>query len=116
MIAIKGMEMPEACCDCPCISQSGLHCDAIEYGAKKFSFNYGRPKWCPLIEIKDLDSGYVCKTETNEYYCGYNRFDKQLRMAKIYHSLKYAQEAKETMEERTNHKINIIKIKMREAE
>lgn len=36
------------------------------------------------------DNGYVIKdTNTNEYFCGMNSWDKQLRKAQIYHSVKY---------------------------
>lgn len=37
------------------------------------------------------DSGYVIRDEiTLEYYCGMNKWDKQLRKAQIYHSIKWA--------------------------
>jgi hypothetical protein len=29
---------------------------------------------------------------TNEYFCGYNKWNKQLRKARLYHSWKYAKE------------------------
>lgn len=33
------------------------------------------------------DGGYVIYSiKTDEYYCGLNKFNKQLRQAKIYHS------------------------------
>lgn len=38
------------------------------------------------------DFGYVVKDiNTNEYYCGMNKWDIQLRKAQIYHSIKYAE-------------------------
>ena len=36
---------------------------------------------------------YVIKFNNGLYWCGYNTADKQLRKAKIYTSVKYAQEA-----------------------
>lgn len=37
------------------------------------------------------DTGIVIKDmKTNEYYAGFNNWDKQLRKAKIYHSKRYA--------------------------
>ena len=37
------------------------------------------------------DNGFVIKNiETNEYYIGFGKWDKQLRKAKIYHSIQYA--------------------------
>lgn len=40
------------------------------------------------------DSGFVIYDEdVNEYFCGLNMWDKQLRKAKIYHSKNYAQQA-----------------------
>lgn len=35
---------------------------------------------------------YVIRTSNGLFWCGYKYFDKQLRKAKIYHSLKFAQE------------------------
>lgn len=38
-----------------------------------------------------IDKGYVVKDSiTKEYYCGMNKWDKQLRKATIYHSIRYA--------------------------
>ena len=38
----------------------------------------------------ELDGGYVLRDKnTAEYFCGLNQWDKQLRKAKIYHSVKY---------------------------
>ena len=36
---------------------------------------------------------YVVKFNNGLYWCGYNTADKQIRKAKIYTSVKYAQEA-----------------------
>lgn len=39
----------------------------------------------------EIDGGYVIRDEnTMEYFCGLNKWDKQLRKAQIYHSIKYA--------------------------
>lgn len=43
------------------------------------------------------DGGYaVYNIKTDEYYCGLNKFNKQLRQAKIYHSKKWADDVIET--------------------
>ena len=40
-----------------------------------------------------IDSGYGVKDiDTNEYFCGMNKWDKQLRKAVIYHSVRYAEQ------------------------
>ena len=47
-------------------------------------------------EIKTEDSGLVVfRLDTQEYFCGLNKFDRQLRKAKIYHSKKWADAAVE---------------------
>ena len=38
---------------------------------------------------------YVLQTDNGMFYCGYKCFDKQLRKAKIYHSLKYINDISE---------------------
>lgn len=41
----------------------------------------------------DADKGFVVKdSQSNEYFCGMNIWDKQLRKAKIYHWERYAKE------------------------
>jgi len=62
------------------------------------------------------DFGYVLKTENDEYYCGFNQFNEQLRMAKIYHSKKYAEESRQTMENRTGYAITLRCIEIMEVE
>jgi len=43
--------------------------------------------------VQTQDSGWVILDKRCEvYYCGYKKWDKQLRKAKIYHSTKYANE------------------------
>lgn len=52
MIAIKGMEMPSNCCECPMMNGDGDYCEAAGYVL--FGTELGkRPDWCPLIEIPD---------------------------------------------------------------
>lgn len=65
-----------------------------------------------------IDSGYVIKTTTGAYYCGYSYIDKQLRKAKIYHSLQYAQAAIKSLKESTkfrNFEFIIVKVEVREV-
>lgn len=57
------------------------------------------------------DSGLVIKDEKDNYYCGLNKWDKQLRKAKIYHSERYA---KEYMD-RCDRECHLQKIVIREA-
>lgn len=38
----------------------------------------------------EIDGGFVVRdSQTLEYYCGNNKWDKQLRKAQIYHSVKW---------------------------
>lgn len=41
------------------------------------------------------DSAYAIKDKNGFYYIGYNQWDKQLRKAKLYHSIFYANQIKE---------------------
>lgn len=50
---------------------------------------------------------YVIQLNTGEYYCGYKHFDKQLRKAKIYHSLKFAQDI---VDEYTDYKPEVLEV------
>lgn len=44
--------------------------------------------------MKYSDSGIVVfRSDTKQYYCGLNTWDKQLRKAKIYHQKRWAEEA-----------------------
>ena len=65
------------------------------------------------------DSGYILKNENDIYYCGLNIFDKQLRKAKIYHSLCYAEEAIENIKKRNPEYRDavwrIVKVEIREV-
>ena len=62
------------------------------------------------------DGGYVLKTEEGLYYCGMNIFDKQLRMAKIYHSKRYAEDAKEIMEKRKGWHVSFVRVEITEKD
>ena len=65
-----------------------------------------------------IDSGYVIKTTTGAYYCGYSNIDKQLRKAKIYHSLQYAQAAMKSLKESVqfrNFEFILVKVKVLEV-
>lgn len=42
------------------------------------------------------DRGFAVKDKkTDEYFIGYNKWDKQLRKAKLYHSYNYAKETRD---------------------
>ena len=59
----------------------------------------------------EIDGGYVVRDEnTLEYFCGLNQWDKQLRKAKIYHSVKYTNEV---ILKYTNRKLNVHRVIMR---
>jgi hypothetical protein len=65
-----------------------------------------------------IDGGYVIKTTTGAYYCGYNNIDGQLRKAKIYHSLRYAQDAIKSLQKSErfrNFEFIIINVEIREV-
>lgn len=65
-----------------------------------------------------IDSGYVIKTTTGVYYCGYDYIDKQLRKAKIYHSLQYARDAIRSLKKSAkfrNYEFIIINVEVRET-
>ena len=58
MIAIKGMDMPKSCVDCPMsyLSEHEIiycHCILGTYGLNDIDWAYERHKDCPLIEAKD---------------------------------------------------------------
>lgn len=57
-----------------------------------------------------VDSGYVVKdTNTKEYFCGMNKWDKQLRKAQIYHSIRYANQ---TMNSSRFAKRNLVSVRV----
>ncbi|WP_395546861.1 MULTISPECIES: hypothetical protein [unclassified Lacrimispora] len=46
-----------------------------------------------VIHILDIhDEAFAVKDREGYYFIGYNKWDKQLRKAKLYHSYKYAKE------------------------
>lgn len=59
MIMIKGMKMPDNCASCLCLytDYNGWHCGTEAGQGKKICqdslYFPQRPKWCPLIEVKD---------------------------------------------------------------
>ena len=68
--------------------------------------------------MSTIDGGYVIKTTTGAYYCGYNTIDVQLRKAKIYHSLRYAQDAIKSLQKSArfrNFEFIIINVEIREV-
>lgn len=62
------------------------------------------------------DVGYVIKDNINqEYFCGYNKWDKQLRKATIYHSEKYA--SREMNDPRFgSREMSIVKVEIKEID
>lgn len=63
-----------------------------------------------------LDTGYVIKdSTTKEYYCGLNTWDKQLRKAKIYHSVKYANDVIND-DKFSNRTMHIAKVEIKEVD
>lgn len=46
MKAILEMDMPDACCTCPCYNRN-MKCNAA--GQRDVPNRMDRPKWCPLI-------------------------------------------------------------------
>lgn len=63
-----------------------------------------------------VDDGYVIKDSiTKEYFCGMNTWDKQLRKANIYHSVKYANHVMNDSRF-SNRTMNIVKVEIKEAD
>ena len=61
------------------------------------------------------DFAYAIKDKNGFYYIGYNQWDKQLRKAKLYHSIFYANQIKE--DNRFISKgLSIVKISIEEVE
>lgn len=60
-----------------------------------------------------VDSGFVIYDETrNEFFCGLNTWDRQLRKAKVYHSERYLKQALES-EQKNGRKLTTHIIDMR---
>lgn len=60
MIAIKEMTMPTNCAHCPCLSVTvdGVKCGTqagreMDICPDSLYFDCFRPKWCPLVEVKE---------------------------------------------------------------
>lgn len=63
-----------------------------------------------------VDGGYVVKDSvTKEYFCGMNTWDKQLRKANIYHSVKYANATVEDPRF-SNRTMVIVKVEIKEVD
>lgn len=63
-----------------------------------------------------VDEGYIVKDSiTKEYFCGFNKWDKQLRKANIYHSVKYANATVEDSRF-SNRTMSIVKVEIREVD
>ena len=46
-----------------------------------------------MVHISDIrDEAFAVKDRDGYYFIGYNKWDNQLRKAKLYHSYKYAKE------------------------
>lgn len=61
------------------------------------------------------DKGIVIKDiSTNEYYCGMNEWNIQLRKAKIYHSKKYANKMMDDTRFRNRNKI-LVNVEIKEV-
>ena len=60
-VAIKNMQMPESCAECPCLRTDQIgtpeasECMAylITFGRNDTWIYKARPNWCPLIELSD---------------------------------------------------------------
>ena len=59
-VIVRGMEMPADCRACPFESYSSnsgqtvcVACMKVMATAYRTIEHYGRPKWCPLFEVKD---------------------------------------------------------------
>lgn len=60
MVQIRGMDMPTNCSHCPClcVTSEGVRCGTPEGMDKRICpdslyFDNFRPKWCPMMEVKD---------------------------------------------------------------
>jgi len=66
------------------------------------------------------DSGYVLKNSEGLYYTGLNSANKQLRKAKIYHDTKYAEAARDEINNHpkriayAKHDFELIEIEIKE--
>lgn len=76
-VYIKGMELPTACCACPC-SYDNICAVNNEYPT--FAEWYeDKPDWCPLIPVPDhgrlIDADALAKHITVEWFCGNKRMN-----------------------------------------
>lgn len=63
-----------------------------------------------------MENLYVIKFEDNTYYTGYHKKNKMLHHAKIYTSLKFANEAGGIMERRTGLSYSIKQVRIEEIQ
>ena len=56
MVGIKGMEMPRNCLECPCRNREYGYCQA-DTEIDTYEGISDRPRRCPLMEIKEAESG-----------------------------------------------------------
>ena len=63
-ILIKGLEMPETCMDCPCSEKFG--CGVENRGIVQDLMSLGRPDWCPLVYISDVETNVFDESEIHE--------------------------------------------------
>ena len=61
------------------------------------------------------DFAYAIKDKNGFYYIGYNQWDKQLRKAKLYHSIFYANQIKED-NRFISRELSIVKVFIEEVE
>ena len=54
MVAIKDMEMPKSCWDCPILCKENGQCEV----SKKYIYGNDIPTDCPLIEIEKPKTGH----------------------------------------------------------
>lgn len=58
------------------------------------------------------DICYAVKDEDGYYWCGLNKWDKQLRKAQLFHSLKYANAI---VEKFAGQNLKIVKVEIKEV-
>lgn len=68
----------------------------------------------PVIDdSKTVDECYVVKDEKGCYWCGLNKWDKQLRKAQMFHSLVFANKI---VEKFSQYELKVAKVVVREVE
>ena len=78
-ILIKGMEMPVACFDCPCmqdlsnIDEEYYICAAIEHAPEITDKNNGRLPKCPIVEIPTPHGRLIDENELLRHKYGFSQ-------------------------------------------